>query len=227
MVQRTIPPDGMAQARAAIEEFFVRQPDRAGCREEFEDAFALLVECFRNDGTLFLCGNGGSFADCLHISGELMKTFMRRRPLPEAHRRALEQDPRGAALAGELQAGFRAVPLGLGGSLVSAIWNDCETPHIHYAQELYVMGRAGDALLAISTSGTARNVLNAMAVAKVLDMRTIALTGPAGGEMAEHADIALRLPGGDTAVVQEAHVPCYHLLCRAIEAAFFPGDEEQ
>ena len=225
MAKRSIPPEGETRAREVFEEFFVRRPELVDCRGDLEEAFALLVECFRQDGTLFLCGNGGSFADCLHISGELMKTFMRRRQLPEAHRRVLEQDERGAALADELQAGFRAVPLGLSGSLVSAIWNDCETPHIHYAQELYVMGRAGDALLAISTSGTARNVLNAMAVAKALDVRTIALTGPAGGEIARRADVALRLPGGDTPAVQEAHVPCYHALCKAIEVAFFPEFE--
>lgn len=222
MKKRTTPAKGLAEARGIIGEFFDERSDLAGCREDFVAVFQEVLRCFRNNGTLFLCGNGGSFADCLHISGELVKTFERERPLPPEHARALKKEKYGKDLANELQCGFRAVPLGLSGSLVSAIWNDSDVPNIHYAQELYVMGRPGDVLLAISTSGTARNLLYAMAAARTIGVRTIGLTGPDGGDVARLADAALRLPGGSTRHVQEAHLVCYHLLCLAVEAAFFP-----
>ncbi|MBN1868203.1 SIS domain-containing protein [Candidatus Sumerlaeota bacterium] len=222
MKQRNRPPQGLAQARRMVREFFDGRPEIESCRADFLRAFDLLVRTFQEGGTLFLCGNGGSYADCLHISGELVKTFDRERPLPAAHYKALKKDPDGKNLADEIQAGFRAVPLGLSGPLVSAVWNDCREPNIHYAQELYVMARPGDALLAISTSGKARNVLHAMAVARVLGLETIGLTGADGGQVAQRADVALRLPGTKAYEVQEHHLPCYHLLCLAVEAAFFP-----
>jgi len=218
---RTISPRRRAEARRIIAEFFAQRPDLAGCRAAFEKAFRAVAACFRANRTLFLCGNGGSYADCLHIGGELLKAFERRRPLPAAHYKALRKDPYGKELADEIQAGFRAVPLGLNGSLVSAILNDTNRADLHFAQELYVMGEKGDLLLAISTSGASRNVLNAMTVARVLGIRTIGLTGPAGGEVAKRADIALRLPGSRARLAQESHLVCYHALCLAIEAAFF------
>jgi D-sedoheptulose 7-phosphate isomerase len=221
MQTRPVAPEGLEQAHRTIAEYFVRHPEQKPIREAFGCAFETLVECFRQNGTLFLCGNGGSFADCQHISGELMKTFERKRPLPEDFREKLLQDPVGTTLADELQSGFRSIPLGLSASLVSAIWNDSPTPNIHYAQELTVLGRPGDVLLAISTSGRARNVLNAMAVARALGLPVIALTGPDGGDVARQADIALRLPGARTCEIQEAHLPCYHLLCLTVEQAFF------
>ena len=222
MNKNVISTAGRGPARRIIEEFFAQRPDLAGCRQDFDRAFRLIVECFRHAGTLFLCGNGGSFADALHISAELVKSFERRRPVTEAHARALRSDPIGKKLADELETGLRAVPLGLNGSLASAIWNDKKQPNIHLAQELYVMGRRGDVLLAISTSGNAKNVLYAMAVARVLGMKTIALTGAGGGRMAARGDVALRLPATRTCLVQEQHQAVYHALCLAVEAAFFP-----
>jgi D-sedoheptulose 7-phosphate isomerase len=219
---RTISPKGRAEAQRIIAEFFAERPDLTTCRDAFEQTFRVAIACFRANRTLFLCGNGGSYADCLHIGGELLKTFERRRPLPAAHHKALKRDPYGKDLANEIQAGFRALPLGLNASLVSAILNDSNRADLHFAQELYVMGQKGDLLLAISTSGSSRNVLNAMAVARVLGIRTIGLTGPKGGEVAERADIALRLPGPRTRQAQESHLACYHALCLAIEATFFP-----
>lgn len=224
MKKRETPAQGLTEAKKLISDFFDERRDLAEAQPQFERACDTVLECFRNNGTLFLCGNGGSFADCLHISGELAKTFERKRPIPAAHAKALENEPSGDDLARELQLGFRAIPLGLSGSLVSAIWNDSAMPNIHYAQELYVMARPGDALLVISTSGNSSNILHTMAVARMLKLPTISLTGPDGGEAAQKADVPIRLPGKRPRLIQESHLPCYHLLCLAIEAAFFPRE---
>lgn len=213
---------GMSLALEILASFGKRHPEFSESEQDLHKAFKVLVECFSHRGTLYICGNGGSWADSVHISGELVKTFERQRPLPESELQTLRDDPNSIDLADVLQDGFRAVPLGLSGSLVSAIWNDCEPPNIHYAQELYVMADPGDLLLAISTSGCAKNVLGAMAVARLKGMQSIALTGPDGGDIARLAEIALRMPGQSTSRIQEAHLPVYHVLCQAVEAAFYP-----
>ncbi|NQU44170.1 SIS domain-containing protein [bacterium] len=223
---RETPPEGLAEARRILTDFLAAHSDLGDIEAALLEAFETILESFRNNHTLYLCGNGGSYADCLHIGSELLKTFERRRPLPDRHMEALRNDPHGRSLAEDLQAGFRAVPLGLNAGLVSAILNDSGKADLHFAQELYVMAQPGDLLLAVSTSGTSANVLKAMAVARALGLKVIALTGPEGGEVARLSDVPLRLPGGRTREVQQSHLVCYHTLCLAIEAAFFPEERE-
>jgi D-sedoheptulose 7-phosphate isomerase len=216
-------PEGVILAEEILRDFFATHADIAqSCESDIRKAYRCIVECYEAGGTLFLCGNGGSYADCLHISGELVKTFERRRPLPMEDVQRLTDDEYGREIVDELQLGLRAVPLGLSGSLVSAIWNDSQQPNIHYAQELLVMAAPGDVLLALSTSGNSRNVLYATAVARLRGVAVVTLTGPGGGRLAERADAAIRAPGGTTYRIQESHLPIYHVLCRAIEATFFP-----
>jgi D-sedoheptulose 7-phosphate isomerase len=181
-----------------------------------------LVTCYDNGGTLFTCGNGGSNSDAMHIVGELCKSFERKRPIPEAMKRALQDLPHGADLAQWLEAGLASHALGFNGSLKTAVENDCSLRDIAFAQELNALMRPGDVLLAISTSGNANNCLMAMSVAKAKGGTAVALTGPKGGKMAEFADIALRAPGGSTKVVQEAHIVLWHTMCCLIEGHYFP-----
>ena len=188
---------------------------------EFLCAFDALIQGFRNGRALFLCGNGGSFADCVHIAGELMKTFKLARPLSESEKRAFAALPHGDALTTHLQRGLPCVVLGLNPSLSSAIQNDSAIPALQYAQELYCLGKPGDMLLAISTSGNAQNVLYAVSTAKALRMPVIGLSGRGGGALAEVADIALRVPETETYRIQEQHVITYHLLCLLLELRFF------
>jgi D-sedoheptulose 7-phosphate isomerase len=226
MKRKAVTAEGLKEASRLIKEFFDRRPDLEDCRKEFTKAVRVIRESFQENGTLFLCGNGGSYADCLHISSEFMKSFERRRDLPASHVNALKDDPLGKDLAGELESGLRAIPLGLNGSLNSAVWNDKKRANIHFAQELYVLGDRGDVLLAISTSGNSKSVQYAIAVAQLLGIKVIGLTGPGGGQVAKLADVVLRLPGERTFLAQESHQALYHLLCRAIEAAFFPTPRE-
>lgn len=191
----------------------------------FLSAYNLLVKGFQAQHRLFLCGNGGSFADALHFSGELLKSFKQRRVLSQADKEIFSQCEFGDILAESLEYGLPCIVLGLNHSLSSAIQNDCQIEAIQYAQELYALGQQGDMLLAISTSGNAQNVLYATTVAKVLGVGTIGLTGSGGGKLVEHVDIVLKAPETSTESVQEHHIVIYHTLCAMLEARFFetPG----
>jgi D-sedoheptulose 7-phosphate isomerase len=202
-----------------------RYPALEACRANIEAAYSALAEVFENGGKLLVCGNGGSAADAEHIVGELMKGFQRLRPIPEPHRQALREiagDAAGEDLAGLLQGALRAVALTSHGSLVTAIANDTRADMI-FAQQVYGLGERRDALLGISTSGNARNVVHAFHVARLLGLKTVALTGRSGGKLAPLADIAIRAPADEVYEIQELHLPIYHALCAALEARFFAG----
>jgi len=201
----------------------VRFADLPICDLQF--AICSLVRCFRAGGTLFLCGNGGSMADALHISGELLKSYVRRRPLPERLRERLAAQPDGELLARNLEPGLRAVVLGANPSLASAVANDAPDRDVNLAQELLALARPGDVLLGISTSGNARNVIYAAQTARALGLTVIALTGEDGGRLAGLADVAIRVPARRTDRVQELHVQCYHALCEMLEIEFFAREQ--
>lgn len=205
-----------------LNELFSRKSELASIRDSIIKAFLEIVDCYNKNGTLFTCGNGGSFADAIHIAGELMKSFERKRPLDESLVEKLSKEFEGSVLVKYLESGLRAVPLGLNPSLKTAIENDIPLKDIAFAQELNVLIRPGDVLLAISTSGNAKNCLYAMSVAKAKSGRTIAFTGPNGGQMAQYADVAIRVPGDSTKIIQEYHQSVWHTLCAMIEVHFFP-----
>jgi D-sedoheptulose 7-phosphate isomerase len=183
-----------------------------------------MASIFEAGGKLLVAGNGGSAADAQHIVAELMKSFEMKRPQSGRSELQLENLPHGSTLAKHLEPGLPAVALGLNHSLTSAIGNDFETPHLEYAQELSVLGTAGDALLAISTSGRAKNVLYTIVTARAKGIFVVALTGADPGEMAQLADLTLSVPATRTAEVQELQEVIYHGLCRALEQYFFAAD---
>jgi D-sedoheptulose 7-phosphate isomerase len=211
-----------AVERGVVDALLARRPDLEACLPDLLGLHAQLVACYDHGGTLYTCGNGGSNADAMHIVGELCKSFERKRPIPEDLKDTLQGLPFGSELAEHLEAGLRAHALGFNGALKTAVENDSPQRDIAFAQELNALMRAGDILLAISTSGKAANCLMAMSVAKANGGVAVALTGPHGGRMAEFADIAIRAPGDSTKVVQEAHIALWHTLCCLIEAHYFP-----
>ncbi|MCU0645219.1 MAG: SIS domain-containing protein, partial [bacterium] len=168
--------------------------------------YMLIVNCFDNGGKLFLCGNGGSFADSLHISGEMLKSFQRNRKLKQEDRKKFRDLPDGEVLAGALEYGLPVIVLGLNHSLKSAVENDIPVPSIGFAQELFALGKKDDVLLGISTSGNAQNVIYAMTTARAIGMKTIGLTGQDGGKLAPMVDIPLRVPAHATHRIQELHL---------------------
>ncbi len=167
----------------------VRQPKLEGILSEIRKAYREISLCFKRGGTLFLAGNGGSMADALHISAELLKSYARPRPLPEGVEKQLSKQPDGDLLRRNLQPGMRAVVLGANLSLSSAVANDMPDRDVNLAQELLALAHPGDVFWGISTSGKARNVCLAAQTARALGLPVIALTGQAGGKLAELADI--------------------------------------
>ncbi len=208
-------------AAAALREALRRMPAPAEVESALVQAFNVLWHCFRTGGTLFLAGNGGSMADAMHISGELLKSFKRPRPMPEAHRARLASLPDGEALAAHLQQGLRAIVLGANLSLRSAVDNDIPLPNVALAQELHALARPGDVLLGISTSGNAQNVLHAATAARAMGMTVLGLTGARGGRLAEVADVAIRVAAHETDIAQTLHQQVYHALCDMLEAQMF------
>lgn len=179
-------------------------------------AFAAIAASYAAGGQLLLCGNGGSAADADHISGELLKGFGQKRPLGPGEVAAY-----GPALAGKLQGALPALPLTVFHALLTAWANDCD-PAYAYAQLVHGLGRRGDVLLAISTSGNAHNVRHAATVARAKGLVVVGLTGASGGALRELCDHCLRVPETETFKIQELHLPIYHALCLALEEHFFP-----
>ena len=202
-------------------EMLARHPVLEGMIPDFARLCERMTAVFEGGGKLLVAGNGGSAADAQHIVAELMKSFETGRPLSDHLGSLLENLPHGKTLAQHLEAGLPAVALGMNHSLTSAIGNDFEEPHLEYAQELMVLGNEGDALLGISTSGRARNVLYAIIAAKAKGLFVAALTGPTPGEMGELADLTISVPAQRTTEVQELHEVIYHGMCRALEQHFF------
>ncbi|HPU86121.1 MAG TPA: SIS domain-containing protein [Candidatus Latescibacteria bacterium] len=207
---------------AVLEDFVVRRPHLGYLAPTLCRVTCALIRCYDRGGTLFLCGNGGSFADSVHIAGELLKSFERDRSLTSEQKAKFAGLPDADALTAHLEQGLRAYALGNSNPLATAIQNDNKLRDIHYAQDLFAMGRPGDVLLGISTSGNATNVLYAVQVARALGMTTIGMTGENGGKLAAMADIAIKAPGTITKYVQEDHFPTYHAICAMIEAYYFP-----
>ncbi|MCR5258168.1 MAG: SIS domain-containing protein [Desulfovibrio sp.] len=181
-----------------------------------------MATCFSASGKLLICGNGGSAADSKHIVAELMKGFRLRRRLDDSLVCAFREASleHGDFLAGRLQAGLPAISLASEESLLTAVANDVE-PALVFAQQIMALGRAGDVLLAISTSGNSTNVLYAVLAARAKRITTVLLSGQDGGNLRKHCDIAVLVPETETHLIQELHLPVYHALCLALEEEFF------
>lgn len=153
----------------------------------------VLQEMIKNDGHLFICGNGGSAADSQHIAGEWRGHFEKeRRPL-------------------------RATALTVDTSTITAIGNDYGFEYI-FARQLVALARGGDVLIAISTSGNSKNILEAIKTAKKIGVTTIGLTGEDGGQLAQIADYQIKIPSNRTPRIQEGHELIFHILCELVDA---------
>ena len=204
-----------------IEKLTQRYPELKVCENDINKAFNLLVDCFKNGNKLLIAGNGGSCADAEHIAGELMKGFKEKRPVDQAFAKKLEQ-LNAKDIAERLQQGLPTIALHNHNSLNTAFINDVDNGGLYFfAQQLYVYGNQGDVLLAISTSGNAKNIFNAALVAKAKGMKIIGLTGQEGGLIQEVADVTIKAPSKETYVIQEYHLPIYHCLCLMLENKFF------
>ena len=199
-----------------------RYPVLEKCRQDMIDAYLTMEECYEHDGKLLIAGNGGSAADSEHIAGELMKRFKNPRPVTSEFAEKLKEiDPdRGENLAKNLERGLMAIPLVAHEALSTAYINDVDGLGV-FAQQLFGFGKKGDVFLGISTSGNSQNVMSATVVARALGIKVIGLTGAKGGELAQVADVAVKVPETETYMIQELHLPVYHCWCLMLEDKFF------
>lgn len=203
-----------------------RYPQLFPLKESISRAVERLILSYREGHTLLVCGNGGSAADSLHITGELMKTFDFRRPiLFELQETIKKTFPEQAEFyIQSLEGALPTISLVNEVGLMTAYAND-KASNLVFAQQVVGYGKKGAVLLALSTSGNSENVLHAARVAKVMGMSVIALTGENGGLLRVLSDVIINVPSNITYQIQELHLPVYHAICLALEHEFF-GEAE-
>jgi D-sedoheptulose 7-phosphate isomerase len=156
-----------------------------------------VVKCYGSGGKVLWCGNGGSAADAQHLAAELSGRFY-------YDRAPLFSDA-----------------LHVNTSYITAVANDYSYEQV-YSRLVQAMGRKGDVLIGLSTSGNSGNVIGALAKAKELGMVTAGFTGETGGKMKPHCDLLINIPSTDTPRIQECHMLLGHTLCEMVEAQIFP-----
>mgnify|MGYP006278568799 FL=1 len=157
-----------------------------------QEAIDLCVACLRKGNKILICGNGGSAADAQHIAGELVGRFKKERP------------------------GYAAIALTTDTSVMTSWANDYEYETI-FARQVEALGKPGDVLIGLSTSGYSSNVLAAFKKAEALDMHCIAFTGKGGGKLKDMADVTIDVKSSDTPRIQECHMVAYHIICEELE----------
>jgi len=205
-----------------FDNLFRRYPSLEVCKDSINQAFNILKDTAVNLNTLYLAGNGGSAADSEHIAGELMKSFMAKRPIDGNLAQKLKDmyGEEGESLSLDLEGGFRAVPLPSLVSLSTAIINDVNSD-IMFAQMLNSIGVKGDLFWGISTSGNSRNIVKAAMLAKAKGLNVMALVGEKECKLDKLCDVIIHVPETETYKVQELHLPIYHALCAMLESEFY------
>lgn len=155
-----------------------------------------IVECFKNDGTVLFCGNGGSAADAQHLAAEFSGRFY------------FDREP------------LNSEALHVNTSYLTAVGNDYSFEEV-YARIVKAKGRKGDVLVGISTSGNSTNIVKALVQAKKQGMTTIGFTGKTGGKMKEVCDLLIPIPSTDTPRIQECHILVGHIICELVEETLF------
>ncbi len=209
------------ESRKKIETLIERYPALSVCEDDIVKATELMIKSYENGGKIMTCGNGGSAADAVHIIGELMKGFCKRRELPESEKSALSAyGEEGKVLAENLQGTLASVSLINEISLQTAFSNDV-LPELGTAQQLYGLAEKGDVFIGISTSGNAKNLYYASIAAKAKGCAVVILSGRDGGRLKQLADVSVIVPEKETFKIQELHLPVYHAICLALEEEFF------
>lgn len=156
----------------------------------------VIVAIFKNNGTVLLCGNGGSAADAQHLAAEFSGRFYK------------DREP------------LNAEALHVNTSYLTAVANDYSFNEV-YSRLVKAKGKQGDVLIALSTSGNSENIVEAAKTAKAKEMTVVAFTGKDGGKLKEYADYLINIPSTDTPRIQECHILIGHIICQLVEEKFF------
>jgi len=177
-------------------ELKTRMISDSGLIERIRKTSELIIQAYRSDNKTLFCGNGGSAADAQHLAAELSGKFYIDRP--PIHAEACH----------------------LNTSFMTAVSNDFGYDMV-FARHIQAVGKRGDVLVGISTSGNSANIINAMHEARKLGLYCIAMTGETGGQMAGLADMLINVPSTDTPRIQEAHILIGHIICEMVETELF------
>lgn len=163
---------------------------------QVEAAIAAILKAFRSKKPLLICGNGGSAADALHISGEFVGRFLKER------------------------AAQKCIALSANSAILTAWSNDYSFETV-FSRQVEGLGEEGGVLWGISTSGNSPNVIEAFKKARAMGMTCIGLTGNGGGKMAEFSDVLIDVPSKETPFIQQVHICLYHYICQEVEKGLF------
>lgn len=205
-----------------IEELCRRYPSLEICKGDIEKSAGVLIESFEKGGKLLVAGNGGSCADSDHISGELLKSFVKKRRPTDKEIESIKKidSTAGEYLKDKLQGALPVIALTNNTALMTASLNDVDG-NVMFAQQVNGYGKEGDVFLGISTSGNSKDIVYSAVVAKSKGVKTVALTGKDGGKLKAIADVSIVVPENETFKIQELHLPVYHALCLEIEEHFW------
>lgn len=176
----------------------VKRDVAAACLGEIVAAAEMMIQTLRTGGKVMLCGNGGSAADSQHIAAEFTNRLSADLPRPPLAALALTTDT----------------------SFLTSNANDYGFEHV-FERQVQALGRDGDVLIGISTSGTSRNVVRAVQCCRELHIKTVGLLGGNGGEVRPLVDVAIVVPSTSTQHVQEAHITIGHIVSELVEEALF------
>lgn len=171
----------------------VHEAAKTVAQDVMDKAVSLCIDALRAQKPILVCGNGGSASDAMHIAGELVARFLKERK------------------------GLNCICLSSNPAMLTAWANDYDYDSV-FARQVEAYGQKGAVLIAISTSGNSKNVLQAVDKAKEIGVSVIGLTGQGGGKMAGLCDVLLDAPSKYTPMIQQVHICLYHYLCEAIEA---------
>ncbi len=184
--------NNLEEASQVLESFLGNPENLKKCTEFSK----ILIEAYRNNHNVFSCGNGGSHCDSMHFAEELTGRYRK------------ERRPLGALALGDA-------------SHVTCVSNDYGFEYI-FSRQLEGLGRPGDILIGLSTSGNSANVIQAMELAKKTGIKTVALLGKGGGKLKDLADISIVVPAETSDRIQELHIKLIHIVIETVERALFP-----
>lgn len=166
---------------------------------QIRDVSLVIAESLKNGGKVLICGNGGSAADSQHIAAEFVNRFYYDRP------------------------GLAAMALTVDTSILTAIGNDYGYGKI-FSHQVQAYAKKGDVLIGISTSGSSKNVVNAILEAKNKGVYTVGLTGEKKGLIFDNADVTINIPSAETPIIQESHIMTGHIICALVEKLMFSDE---